>query len=105
MRTLTVEHITSRTKQGRRIRALDISGKDRELLLAIADPAFTVSGITNGPLREKLQRTPWGAGRTDKQLSARITRHLAHASESEPGTSLSNSISGSVFGSARIVNT
>jgi hypothetical protein len=76
VRTLIAEHITSHTKQGRRIRALDISGKDRELLLAIADPAFTVSGITNAALREKLQRTLWGAGRTDKQLSARITRHL-----------------------------
>jgi len=76
VRTLIAEHITPRTKQGRRVRALDLSGKDRDLLIAISDPLFTVSGITNAALREKLRRTPWGAGRTDKQLSARITRHL-----------------------------
>lgn len=76
VRTLIAEHIIPRTKQGRRVRALDISGKDRELLIAVSDPLFTVSGITNAALREKLRRTPWGAGRTDKQLSARISRHL-----------------------------
>ena len=47
-----------------------------QLLQAISDPAFTVSGITNAVLRKKLCSTTWGAGRTDKQLSARITRHL-----------------------------
>jgi hypothetical protein len=73
---LFAPHVRSRTKLGRPVRALDISGKDRELLQAISDPAFTVSGITNAALRKKLCSTPWGAGRTDKQLSARITRHL-----------------------------
>ncbi len=42
----------------------------------ISDPDFTVSGMSNAALRKKLASTPWGAGRTDKQLSARITRHL-----------------------------
>jgi hypothetical protein len=65
-----------RTKQGRRVRALDISGKDRLLLQAIGDASFTVSGITNPGLCKKMQPTSWGAGRTDKQLSARISRHL-----------------------------
>lgn len=69
-------HVGSRTKDGRRVRALDISGKDRELLKAVSDPAFTVSGITNAALRPKLSSAAWGAGRTDKQLSARLTRHL-----------------------------
>ena len=40
---------------------------------AISDACFTVSGITNAAPREKLRGTSWGAGRTDKQLSARIT--------------------------------
>ena len=73
---LLTPHIRSRTKNGRRVRALDISGKDCELLQAISDPAFTVSGITNAALRKKLCCTAWGAGRTDRQLSARVSRHL-----------------------------
>jgi len=73
---LLAPHVRGRTKHGRRVRALDISGKDRELLKAISDPTFTVSGITNAALRQKLSSTPWGARRTDRQLSARITRHL-----------------------------
>jgi len=73
---LLAPHVRQRTKDGRRVRALDISGKDRELLKAIGHPSFTVSGITNVRLRKKLRTTSWGAGRTDKQLSARVSRHL-----------------------------
>lgn len=73
---LLASHVCRRTKDSRPVRALDISGKDRELLQAISDPAFTISGITNTALRKGLSSTAWGAGRTDKQLSARITRHL-----------------------------
>ena len=69
-------HVHARTKEGRRVRALDLSGKDRPLLEAISDSRFTVSGITNAALRKKLCSTPWGAGRTDKELSARVSRHL-----------------------------
>ena len=69
-------HVRSRTKDGRRVRALDISGKDREILQAISDSTFAVCGITNAALRQKLSSTPWGVGRTDKQLSARVSRHL-----------------------------
>ena len=61
---------------GRGIRALDPTGKDGELLEAVGDPIFSVSGMTNVSLRQRLKSTAWGAGRTDKQLSARITRHL-----------------------------
>ena len=68
--------VRPRTQQRRRVRALDLSGKDRQLLQAIADPSFTVAGITNVGLRKLLGNTPWGTGRTDKQLSARISRHL-----------------------------
>jgi len=69
-------HVSSCTRNGRHVRSLDISGKDRQLLQAISDASFTVSGITNVTLRQKLASTSWGAGRTDKQLSARVTRHL-----------------------------
>ena len=64
------------TLQGHRVRALDITGKDRELLLALVDPQYTVCGITNKRLQETLRASPWAKGRTDKQLSARLSRHL-----------------------------
>jgi hypothetical protein len=73
---LLAPYVHRRTKEGRRVRALDLSGKDRELLQAISDPRFAVSGITNAALREQLSTTSWGAGRTDRQLSARVSRHL-----------------------------
>ena len=73
---LLAPYVRGRTRQGRRVRALDISGKDRELLQAMGDSNFAVSGITNVALRKKLCCTPWGGGRTDKQLSARVSRHL-----------------------------
>jgi hypothetical protein len=63
-------------QDGRRIRALDITGKDQALLLAIADPQYVVSGITNRRLQQALRTSPWAKGGTDKQLSARISRHL-----------------------------
>jgi hypothetical protein len=65
-----------RTKNGKRYRMLDPIGKDRDLLQTISDPSFRVSAITNKELRERLKKTDWGAKRTDKQLSARISRHL-----------------------------
>jgi len=73
---LLTPYVRARTQQGRRVRALDLSGKDRLLLQAISHPSFTVSGITNAGLRKMLRDTTWGAGRTDKQLSARVSRHL-----------------------------
>ena len=63
-------------KEGRRIRALDPIGKDRALLQAISDPEFCISGITNKALREKLQGEHGYDGRTEKQLSAKISRQL-----------------------------
>ena len=68
--------VRGRTQEGRRVRALDLSGKDRRLLEAISDPCFTVSGISNAGLRQKLSATPWASGRTEHQLSTRISRHL-----------------------------
>jgi hypothetical protein len=76
MRDLLSDPTRASIKNGRRVRGLDLTGKDRQLLEAISDPAFTVCGITNAALRQQLSRTAWGFGRTDKQLSARISRHL-----------------------------
>ena len=64
------------TKQGRRIRALDLTGKDRALLKSLSDPAFNISGITNKKLRETLLEQPGYSGRTEKQLRAKLSREL-----------------------------
>lgn len=64
------------TKKGKHFRALDPIGKDLELLQVIADPSFRISAMTNKELRKNLRATKWGGKRTDKQLSARISRHL-----------------------------
>jgi hypothetical protein len=73
---LLAPYVRARTRQGRRVRALDLGGKDRPLLEAISAPDFTASGITNAGLRKTLRATPWGAGRNDKQRSARVSRRL-----------------------------
>ena len=76
VRELFAEVTRPFVRQGRRVRALDVAGKDRELLLALTDPRFAICGVTNRRLQQLLARSPWGAGRTQPQLSARITRHL-----------------------------
>jgi len=65
-----------RIRAGRRFRGLDPTSKDRELLQSIADPKFRISGITNKMLRQGLSEKRFGSKRTDKQLSAKISRHL-----------------------------
>jgi hypothetical protein len=71
-----IDQVTRRlTKNGRRYRALDPTGKDREILQLIADPAFRISGLTNKMLRQHLKNTKIADGCTDKQLSAKISRH------------------------------
>jgi DNA-binding HxlR family transcriptional regulator len=70
------EVVQPRAATRRTARALDITGKDRELLLAIADPAYAVSGLTNKALQQQLGGTAWAKGMTGKQLSARISRNL-----------------------------
>jgi hypothetical protein len=72
-----IGEITCRQKKYSRIfRALDPTGKDRELLQSLSDPKFRISGLTNKMLRESLSGTNFGSGRTQKQLSAKISRHL-----------------------------
>ena len=41
----------------KRVRALDVFGKDKELLRAISDPAFAVHAITNKELQVKLKKS------------------------------------------------
>lgn len=66
----------SLTRNGKKFRALDVFGKDLELLRAISDPIFDVSPITNKELQKKLKNTAWAKGMSDKQLSGRLSRHL-----------------------------
>ena len=72
-----IDQVTRRlTQNGRKYRALDPTGKDREILQLIADPAFRISGLTNKMLRQHLKNTKIAHGCTDKQLSAKISRYF-----------------------------
>lgn len=72
-----IEDITHHVvRKGRRFRAMDPTGKDFELLQAISDPAYRISGLTNKMLRQFLAGNSFGKGRTEKQLSGKISRHL-----------------------------
>jgi DNA-binding HxlR family transcriptional regulator len=70
------EVVQPRPASRRMARALDVMGKDRELLQAIADPAYAVSGLTNKALQQQLGGTAWAKGMTGSRLSARISRNL-----------------------------
>jgi len=63
-----------RVSKGRIVRGLEVTGKDRSALMAIADPAFAVQGITNKAIREKLKAQL--TGMTEKQASAKVSRLL-----------------------------
>jgi hypothetical protein len=72
-----VASVRRKTRDGRPVRTLDILGKDRELLAAVADPTLaSLGGITNKALQKALAGTEWAKGMTGKRLSARIGRHL-----------------------------
>ena len=64
------------TKTGRNFRGLDLVGKDRDLLLSFSDPGFMISGFNNKILRKRLSDKTFGSGCTEKQLSAKVSRHL-----------------------------
>jgi len=68
--------VSSIIKDGKKYRALDLFGKDKELLRVIADPVFDVDPITNKRLQQMIEGTSWAKNMTKKQLSARISRHL-----------------------------
>ena len=63
-------------KDGRRVRALDPTGKDRHLLQALRDPNYCISGLSNKDLREKLRDKTGYNTMTEKQLSAKMSRQL-----------------------------
>ena len=63
-------------RKGKRVRAIDPFGKDLELLRAISDPVFAISGVTNKDLKKILADTSWSKGMTGKQLTGRISRHF-----------------------------
>ncbi len=65
------------TVKGKKVRSLDVFGKDLELICAISDPAFDVSGMTNKDLQKKLGDSKWAKDMTGKQLSGRISRHFS----------------------------
>ena len=64
------------TNEGKRYRALDVFGKDLELLRAISDPSFDVCAITNKELQKALTATVWSKKMSGKQFSNRISRHI-----------------------------
>ena len=70
-----ITHSVSRN--GKKFRGLDVTGKDKELLRAISDPAFNAGSITNKALQEKLIGTEWANGMTGKKLSSKISRHIS----------------------------
>ena len=66
-----VSSVGRKTRDGRAVRALDLLGKDRELLAAVADPTLaSLGGITNKALQNKLAGTQWARDMTGKRLSA-----------------------------------
>ena len=76
VRTLFDEVVKPFTKEGRRVRALDPTGKDRALLQALRDPKFCISGLSNKELRETLSEKTGYKDMTEKQRSAKISRQL-----------------------------
>jgi len=64
------------SRQGKKARALDVFGKDREFICAISDPAFDVHAITNEGLQKRLAGTAWAKNMSGGRLSGRISRHL-----------------------------
>jgi hypothetical protein len=75
-RELLKPYCKPKKKDGHRVRAMDPTGKDLDLLQAISDPAFTIAGIDNKALREKLSGKPGHKGKSEKQRSAKISRQL-----------------------------
>ena len=73
-----LEGITnSVTRDRKKSRGLDITGKDKEILMAISDPAFNARAITNKALQQKLLDTEWANKATDKKLSSKISRNIS----------------------------
>ena len=67
---------THRIKNSKRYRALTPTGKDRDILTVLSNPNLRISGFSNKMLRSELTKLDFGAKRTEKQLSAKISRCL-----------------------------
>jgi hypothetical protein len=63
-------------KEKRRYRALDPIGKDLEILRAISIPSVQIAGMTKKMLRQNVMGTNYSLRRTEKQVSAKISRQL-----------------------------
>lgn len=74
---LIAEVTPSFSKNGKRVRGLEITGKDKELLRAISDPIFCVSAVTNKALQKKLMGSDWAKGATGKKLSSKLSRSIS----------------------------
>jgi len=55
-------------QDGRRMRTIDVFGKDRAFLCAISDPALDIHAITNKQLQGILKGTPWAKNMTGRRL-------------------------------------
>lgn len=64
------------TKNGRRYRGLDVTGKDLDFLILLSKPELRISGFTNQMLRPCLAETAFGAKKTERQLSSKTSRYL-----------------------------
>jgi hypothetical protein len=72
-----LESMTHRKRhRGRSVRGIDPTGKDLEILTAVADPCFLVDGFSNKDLRQLLAATDRHHGKSDKQRSGMTTRSL-----------------------------
>jgi len=72
-----LQSVTQRKRRrGRSVRGIDPTGKDLEILNAVADPCFLVDGFSNKDLRKLLATTGRYRGKSDKQQSGMTTRSL-----------------------------
>ena len=76
VKDIVVKLTRHKNQNGRRFRGIDVTGKDREMLQLICSPEFIISGLTNKSIRQKASETAFGKGKTEKQLSAKISRYF-----------------------------
>ncbi len=72
-----LQKVTTRFKKNARsVRALDLLGKDYDFFKSLNDPTIEINGTSNKEIRATLKDTSWGKGKTDKQLSAKVSRQI-----------------------------
>lgn len=60
----------------KRVRGLCPFGKDQDIIRAVAQPEFMLTGFSNADIREQIRRLPAFRGKTDKQLAGYVTRMI-----------------------------